>query len=250
MPLNWIHLLEEHQKFDRNAFFSRVLSKHSRTRFRPNEKFAYSNLGYIILGMLIEKISGMKYEQYITDAIISRAGLRNELGFHIADVGKHAKGYHKRYALSNLLLRFLIDTRKYMGKPEGKWTPFNYYYVNGTPYGGLTGTPSGFVKYLQELIKPECRLISNEYKQLLFQENYTNHGKATGMCLSWYCGQLKGEKFYCHAGGGGGYYCELRLYPGPGTGSVIMLNRTGMTDVRFLDKLDVFFIETKKTGSG
>ena len=81
---------------------------------------------------------------------------------------------------------------------------------------------------------------------MLFKENHTSNNKATGMCLSWFSGQLNGETYFAHAGGGGGYYCEIRIYPDTGIGSVIMFNRTGMSDERFLDKTDKYFINEKK----
>ena len=68
-----------------------------------------------------------------------------ELDFTIADFKQHAKGYHKKFSLSNIFLGFLIDKSKYMGKTEGKWDSFNDYYVNGTSYGGLIGTPDAFM---------------------------------------------------------------------------------------------------------
>ncbi|MCP4978180.1 MAG: beta-lactamase family protein, partial [Maribacter sp.] len=49
--------------------------------------------------------------------------------------------------------------------------------------------------------------------------------------------------YFTHAGGGGGYYCEIRIYPENGKGSVIMFNRTGIRDERFLDNLDNYFIK-------
>lgn len=81
---------------------------------------------------------------------------------------------------------------------------------------------------------------------MLFTENFTNDGKPTGMCLSWFSGQLDGNQYYAHAGGGGGYYCEIRVYPDNGIGSVIMFNRTGMRDERFLDKLDKYVLNEMK----
>jgi hypothetical protein len=65
------------------------------------------------------------------------------------------------------------------------------------------------------------------------------------MCLAWFKGQLNSKTYFAHAGGGGGYYCEIRIYPDAGLGSVIMFNRTGMNDERVLDKIDKYFIETK-----
>lgn len=78
---------------------------------------------------------------------------------------------------------------------------------------------------------------------MLFQENKTNKGKNTGMCLSWFSGELNCNRYCAHAGGGGGYYCEIRIYPETKRGSVIFFNRTGMSDERFLDKVDKYSLE-------
>ena len=80
---------------------------------------------------------------------------------------------------------------------------------------------------------------------MLFTENLTNKGRSTGMCLSWFKGELNGQKFFTHAGGGGGYYCEIRIYPETGIGSVVFLNRTGLFDQRFLDKVDIFYLKSR-----
>jgi hypothetical protein len=142
----------------------------------------------------------------------------------------------------NLLLGFFIDKPKFMAKAEGKWKPFRRYHLNGASYGGLIGTPMAFVKYVQELLKPNCLLLSDEFKKRLLTENYMDKGKATGMCLSWFTGELNNKPYYAHAGGGGGYYCEVRMYPEIGIGSVVMFNRSGIRDERFLDTLDVHYI--------
>jgi len=247
IPLSWIHLTSEHQSFDRNTFFSPVFIKKNKIKTKPNEKYAYSNLGYVLLGQIIESVSGLKYEEYIRENVLKHLEINaEELGFSVADNNHHAKGYHKKNSFTNLILGFLIDKSKYTDETEGKWKPFKKYYVNGAPYGGLIGKPIGFLKYIQELLKSDCRIISGEYKDMLFKENFTNSGKATGMCLSWFRGHLKGEEYFTHAGGGGGYYCEIRIYPNLSIGSVIMFNRTGMKDERFLDKLDVHYIEAKQ----
>ena len=129
-----------------------------------------------------------------------------------------------------------------MAKAEDKWKPFNDYYVNGTSYGGLIGTSDALVKYIQELLQPDYKLITGYYKELLLTENFTSTNKGTGMCLSWFSGKLHGKQYFTHAGGGGGYYCEIRIYPSLGIGSVIAFNRTGMKDERFLDSIDSYFI--------
>ena len=42
--------------------------------FNPGEKFAYSNFGYIILGRVIERLSGMKYEQFVRERVLQPVG--------------------------------------------------------------------------------------------------------------------------------------------------------------------------------
>jgi CubicO group peptidase (beta-lactamase class C family) len=41
----------------------------------PGTIYAYSNIGYLVLGKVIEKITGMKYEDYVTSVIMSPLGL-------------------------------------------------------------------------------------------------------------------------------------------------------------------------------
>ncbi len=243
IPLNWVHLTEEHKFFDRNKFFSPIFSDNKKVKSKPNQKYTYSNLGYVLLGQLIENVSGIAYEDYTRNNILKPLGIKEtEMDFVVHTPNHHAKGYHKKYSLSNFVLGFMIDKSKLVNGTEGKWNAFNPIYVNGASYGGLIGNVNSFVKYIQELSRPNGKLITDEYKERLFIENSTNQGKATGMCLSWFKGELCGNGYFCHAGGGGGYYCEIRIYPKKGIGSVIMFNRTGMSDERFLDKLDTYYI--------
>ncbi|HMT29768.1 MAG TPA: serine hydrolase domain-containing protein [Bacteroidia bacterium] len=243
IPLKWIHLSDEHKTFNTNLYFKEIISKNSQTKSGPNEKFMYTNLGYILLGQLIEKISEMKYEEYIEMNILKKLGTSQaELGFVKDPLAIHAKGYHKKNTFSSFLLNFFINKKKYMDQTEGVWRAFKTNYVNGPAYGGLIGTANAFRIYIQELLKKDSVLLSDAWKQKMFTENFTINGKATGMCLSWFTSSLNGVRFYTHAGGGGGYYCELRIYPEKEIGSVIMFNRTGMTDERFLNKVDKYVI--------
>src|SRR5262249_34981670 len=150
-------------------------------------------------------------------------------------------GFIKNLSFTNFVLGFFIQKSRFMGRTEGKWKSFLPFYVNGTSYGGLIGTPMAFVRYIQQLLKPDNHVLSDSYKKELFIENSTAAGKPTGMCFAWFSGQVDGIRYYAHAGGGGGYYCEIRLYPDKGIGSVIFFNRTGVSDERILDKVDSFY---------
>ncbi|MFO7978490.1 MAG: serine hydrolase domain-containing protein [Bacteroidales bacterium] len=45
--------------------------------FVPGTKYSYSNLGYELLGMVIERVSGMSYQQFITQNILRPLGMKN-----------------------------------------------------------------------------------------------------------------------------------------------------------------------------
>ena len=243
-PLSWIHLESEHASFDRNLFFQSIFQKNKSVKFRPNEKFMYSNLGYILLGQIIEVLSGKSYEEFIKKNIFEKLDLPpSELSFTFQNKTSHAKGYHRSPSFSNWVIGFFISQKKYREKREGKWQPFKNIYINGTSYGGLIATPNALMKYGQTLLNKNGKLVNEDLKKMLFKENFTNNQKSTGMCFSWFTGDLQGEKYYCHAGGGGGFYCEIRIYHHRRIGSLLMFNRSGMRDERFLDKVDKLYFE-------
>lgn len=239
MPLKWIHLASEHRDFNHDAFFRDIFSKHAKLAFQPGAKFRYSNLGYVFLGQLIEKVSGKPYEEYIAEHIFAKIGIENgELAFEI-DPARHATGYHKWWTPGNAVLALLIDKGKYMGRREGRWQPFNLLYNNGKAYGGIVGSANGLIRYAQALLRSDATLLDATQKHILFTEKAIG-GQSTGMSFSWFTGTLKGNRYLAHAGGGGGYYVELRIYPDLGVGSAILYNRSGMRDERVLDKVDGF----------
>ncbi|MEL9929813.1 MAG: serine hydrolase [Sulfolobales archaeon] len=43
---------------------------------RPGERYFYLNEGYVLLGMIVEKVSGMKYEDYVRKRILEPLGMR------------------------------------------------------------------------------------------------------------------------------------------------------------------------------
>lgn len=236
LPLSWVHPPDE--SFDRDAFFAAVFARHAKSRSAPGERFAYSNLGYVLLGQLIERVTGLRYEDAVQASVLAPAGIEaDELGFTYPKAWTHATGYLRVPSLLSIVLPFMVDTKRMFADRVGRWRAFRPFLLNGAAYGGSLGTATGYRKYLQGLLEDD-RLIGASGRELLFTENKTTDGRSTGMCMSWFTGSLKGHPYRSHAGGGGGYYAELRVYPDLGRGSVALFNRTGVRDERLLDQLD------------
>ncbi len=244
VPLRWIHTPEEHAVFDWRKFFEAEFSKHPKLNFEPGTRFQYSNLGYVLLGELIETVSGESYETYITQRIIHRSGVdAPDLSFTL-DPETYTKGYHAYWSFTNAIFGFLIDKPKFMDAREGRWKPFKPFYIHGAPYGGLFGSMKGLIRYGQALMEDSAILLQDTQKQILFREKSVQD-KPTGMSYAWFTGMLKGHPYITHAGGGGGYYVELRIYPDLHIGSVILYNRSGLKDERVLSRADSFFLTEK-----
>src|SRR2546421_3323453 len=62
--------------------------------FQPGEKWEYSNSGYVLLGYLLEKISGQRYQDFVRDNLFTPLGM-TESGYdsHAAIILHRASGY-------------------------------------------------------------------------------------------------------------------------------------------------------------
>ena len=65
--------------------------------FEPGASQRYSNAGFIVLGLIVERVSGQKYRDYVSKNIFAPAGMKNS-GFWAVDenVANRATGYTKR----------------------------------------------------------------------------------------------------------------------------------------------------------
>jgi CubicO group peptidase (beta-lactamase class C family) len=65
--------------------------------FAPGERFKYNNSGYFLLGVIIEKITGKKYEDVLRDAIFDPLGMKDS-GYDWSEalILRRASGYARR----------------------------------------------------------------------------------------------------------------------------------------------------------
>jgi D-alanyl-D-alanine carboxypeptidase len=242
IPLRWVHPAEHHGSFDEDAALAAVLQKHPRLLFAPGSKYAYSNIGYWLLGKIVERASGENFASYVTERILGALVIEpRDLGYIVADPAHHATGYLEKYSFMNLVKGLLID-RTLVAGYSGRWLAIRSHYLNGPAFGGLVGTARGFGTFLQDQLRERSVLFNDTTRQLFYAQQQTTRGISIAMTLGWHIGDRDGRRFFYKEGGGGGFHCMMRLYPRGGVGTVAMTNATGFDVGKLLDTIDASFL--------
>jgi CubicO group peptidase (beta-lactamase class C family) len=242
IPLRWAHLAAEDAAFDEDAALAQVLAQNPKLKSAPGAKFAYSNIGYWLLGKVVEQVTGQPYVETVRGGILRPLGLAPAaMDFVIPDPARHANGYLAKYSLMNLIKGLLIDAKFWDGY-AGNWLRFNAHHLNGPAFGGLVGTARSFGRFLQDQLQPDSALFNAQTKALLQEQQRDHAGNPIPMTLGWHIGQTQGIDYFFKEGGGGGFHSEMRLYPAQGIGTVVMVNNTEFNTTTLLNTLDVSLI--------
>jgi len=237
IPLRWVHLSTE-QDFDERGALATVLERHARLASTPGRRFRYSNLGYWLLGSLVEAASGRPYTSFVVDEILAPLGLAStDLGFAIPDAARHASGYLEKYSLLNLVKRLVMD-QAYIDRYDGAWLRLHAHYVNGPAFGGLVGTAAAFGRFLQDHLAPRSAILTAKMRAWLLGPQTTSAGTPIPMTLGWHLATRSPTPYCFKEGGGGGFHSMMRVYPTRGLASVMIANATGFDVRRALDHVD------------
>ncbi len=238
MPLLWVHRDEDHAEFDERGFVDRVLREHAKCA-PPGRQARYSNVGFLLLGRLIERLAARPYTEFVRQRILDV--VRDDdpdayLGFAIPE-GRHATGYTRRWSALALMIALMPDPPA-LRINEGGWIRYRPFHLNGAAYGGLKGNASGWAPLLSAIARADPRLLAPRAYERWFEPQPLASGKPSGHALSWFTGTLDGHEYRCHAGGGPGYGAEIRVYPALGAASMLVTNTTIIRDMRLLDRID------------
>ncbi|MEM6396218.1 MAG: serine hydrolase domain-containing protein [Bacteroidota bacterium] len=174
----------------------------------PGTAYYYTTYGYVVLGLVIEKVSGMTYEEYLQEHIFSVAEMTQtniEYEYH------HTDNNNKLY------------TRKRNGKI--KLAEANNL-SNRIPGGGITSTVPDLLKFGQALM--DGRLISEASLNAMCTQSEVDYGENNpyGMGLFLYHIKVKAPwgQFVGHGGAQTGVSSQLMLMPEQGISVIVLTN--------------------------
>lgn len=242
IPLKWVHLTSVGwTKEKEDSLLKNILNENSELDFKPGTKYQYSNIGYWLLGKIIEQVSGVHYSKFVEENILHPLSIsRDELDF--SDEGI-AKGYLAKWSFMNLIKSFLIDD-ELIGEYENNWLNFNSHQVDGIAYGGINGTARGAAKFLQDQLKDKSLLFDDSIRKYFFEEIMINDSCKIPMTLAWHIGSLDGRKYFFKEGGGGGFHSEMRIYPEEKFATIIAANKTSSEVIKLLNQIDIQFLQS------
>lgn len=166
--------------------------KDEKMEFEPGEKFHYNNSGYFLLGVIIEKITGKTYADFIEQEIFAKLGMENS--------------YYDSYPR-------IIKNRAvgYKMSPVGLQ---NADYLSTTiPYaaGSLISNVGDLFKWNQAVIGH--KLISKESLEKAWTAYKLNNGETTGYGYGWSIDKLQGTRQIQHGGGIFGFLTSALYLP-------------------------------------
>ncbi|MCG3163433.1 MAG: Penicillin-binding protein 4* [Acidobacteria bacterium] len=154
--------------------------------FEPDTKHSYSNSGYQILGLILEKVTGKPYGEALKERITSKIGLANTyLATGNIDVSKN-------------------EALTYMNFGDG-WKPVSETHPSILfSAGAIVSTPNDMAKFIQALF--DGKIVS---KASLDQMKTIRDGEGSGMEPFTFAGKT----FYGHTGGADNYGAWLMYQP-------------------------------------
>ena len=239
----YIHWLSEHENYNRDISLNTALENNTDLEFDPGEEIGYSNMGYAILGKVIEKVSGLKYEEYIIKNIFDRLKLNDEkINFNSQRQKNAALPYFRRYSLiDNFMVLFLKGNTT---KEEGVWRSINRpFYFNHPSHGGIVASASEYAKIYMSLMRVDNSvLLSSDSINKMFSKQINYKDKS--MAISWFMGEMNDVQYFYHQGSGIGYIAEVRLYPKEKFGSILLMNSSDYSSLSKLNVLDGEFVSS------
>lgn len=200
--------------------------------FEPGTKFSYSNSGYDILGILISRVSGLPFDEYIQQKILAPAGMTHTSLKKPKDMNTSNWASSHSYGLETQSL-----------------SPY--------PYNERLFPSSGVVASLKDMCKwgqvhlgkgtiNDSVLLNREHFNLMVTPKYdTPWNDAIG--LSWFLQSYLDRPIYMHTGFDTGFESMMYTFPSENISIVVLANRDFARTGRIINAVsEVLFNEPIK----
>lgn len=175
--------------------------------FDPATQWKYSNVGYTIVGQVIEAVSGEAYTEYMTRHIIEPLGLRHTAPDLNAKAEQElAVGY----------------SRDIPGQPRERFPQISTR-VMASATGFLSNVPD-LLRYIQAQFPGDITLLSEESKREMRRIQWLGEGGGNDQCLGFATWKVNDWRVYGHGGGFQGFITRFAFDPNRQIGIAVLTN--------------------------
>ncbi len=188
-------------------------------KFEPGQKWDYSNAGFMLLGAIIEKVSGQSYFDYVRENLYKPAGMTNTDCYEMdQDTPNLAIGY----------------TRERASRP---WKNNLYLHVvKGGPAGGGFSTVADLLKF--DIALRNHKLLSRKYTDLVLTGKVAQPGSPISKYAYGFGDERRnGHRIVGHGGVFPGINSQLEIYLDLGYTVAVMSNYDPPAASRVADRL-------------
>jgi CubicO group peptidase (beta-lactamase class C family) len=243
--VGWMHPFDA-PHLDQTDLLIDVFPDYRVLLFEPGDHAQYTNVGYMVLGAIIEAVSGQSYEDYVVAHVFQPLGMeQTNFVYTDAMLERAAVGSHPRISMESAMLPFFYDDLDAFirEKRDGKiW--FNPFYADSNPPTGMIAPAPDIARlmlaYLNGGELDGGRLLAPETVEMMTYDSHVvsvDKGQSdrplSGLGWGIY---PEGEGLYLsHGGGGPGFGADLRLYPDESLGLAVVANDTTYDSGAILD---------------
>jgi CubicO group peptidase (beta-lactamase class C family) len=160
--------------------------------FQPGEKWNYSNVGYMVLGILIRKVTGNFYGDFLKDRIFEPLGMTTARVISEADiVPNRAAGYR--------LVKGQLKNQEWVSPT-----------VNTTADGALYLTVYDLAKWDAALYTE--KLLKKTSLDQMWSPVVLNDGKPHPYGFGWFVVEVQGHRLIHHGGAWQGFHSSIQRY--------------------------------------
>ena len=182
---------------------SGIQSNKKDLEFLPGERMNYSNFGYILLGQIISKCSGISYDEFIKEQIFKPLGM-NDSGYEHSNsiIPRKASGY--RFVQNGVIPASCVDM-------EGPGAA-----------GGLYSTANDLILFEKSLTRNST--INKSLLTKAFNPYKLNNGQESTYGFGWMVRNYKGWREVSHGGDIEGFNCYFAHFPDHRRSVIVLQN--------------------------
>lgn len=191
------------------------------TAFEPGEKFQYSNIGYVTLGILIGKVTGKFYGDFLQERIFKPLGMTTARVINEADIiPNRAAGYR-------------------LVKGELKHHEWVSPVLNTTADGSLYLTVLDMAKWDAALY--DEKLLKKTSLDQMWTPVSLNNGKRFEYGFGWGVGKINGRRLISHNGAWQGFMAHIGRYVDDKLTVIVLANLAGFNATKLAGEIAAIY---------